>query len=251
MSRARGFTLTELAIVMTIVALLLGGLIYTLAAQVEQRNLEEARRRLEQARELLLSFALVNSRLPCPGVATGDEAGGGVAACTTAYGGFLPARAIGFQPTDNAGFGLDPWGNRIRYAVSSTTWTWDAGVTTNRFTSQHIASGVNRWDVTRVPADLVVCSQSPAVIAQPTCDANTSVTNQNVAVAIIFSTGKNGATGGTGTNEARNLDNNQLFVHRPPDPPNAPSGGGEFDDQMAWIPIGVLYGKLISAGVLP
>lgn len=81
------------------------------------------------------------------------------------------------------------------------------------------------------------------------CDPSTSVTNQNTVVAIIFSTGKNGATGGTGTNEARNLDGNALFVSRVPDPSGAT--GGEFDDLLVWIPVGVLYGKLIAAGVLP
>ena len=68
-------------------------------------------------------------------------------------------------------------------------------------------------------------------------------------VAIILSTGKNGATGGTGLNEARNLDGNALFVSRPPDPPGA--SGGEFDDLVVWIPVGLLYNRMIAAGVLP
>jgi len=63
---SRGFTLVELAVVMTIVAILLASVVYTLSAQTEQRNLDETRRRMETARELLLSFAIVNGRLPCP-----------------------------------------------------------------------------------------------------------------------------------------------------------------------------------------
>lgn len=51
----RGFTLVEIGVVMIIVALLLGGLMYTLSAQLEQRAIEETRSRLEAARELLLS----------------------------------------------------------------------------------------------------------------------------------------------------------------------------------------------------
>jgi hypothetical protein len=27
--------------------------------------------------------------------------------------------------------------------------------------------------------------------------------------------------------------------------------GGEFDDMMVWIPVGMLYGRLATAGVLP
>src|SRR5205823_4198362 len=62
----RGFTLTELAIVTMIVSLLLASLMYTLSAQTDQRNMDDTRRRLEQARDLVLAFALANGRLPCP-----------------------------------------------------------------------------------------------------------------------------------------------------------------------------------------
>jgi prepilin-type N-terminal cleavage/methylation domain-containing protein len=253
--RESGFSLTELAVVMAIVAFLLASTMFTLSAQTEQRNRDETQRRLEQAKELLIAFAIVNGRLPCPGNTTGDEApppppGGG--ACTNYYPtttrAFLPARAIGFQPVDASGFGLDGWGNRIRYSVSATPWgTGNAA----RFTKKHVSTDLAAaWNLAQTPADLVVCSQSPAVPTAIACDAGTSVTNQNTVVAIVFSTGKNTATGGgTGTNEVRNLDGNELFVFRPPDPPTAP--GGEFDDQMVWIPVGLLYGRMVSAAVLP
>src|SRR5207245_2248161 len=45
-------------------------------------------------------------------------AGGGT--CSNYLNGFLPARAIGFQPVDSAGYALDYWNNRIRYAVAQT-----------------------------------------------------------------------------------------------------------------------------------
>lgn len=239
---ARGFTLTEVAIVLLIMGLLLGSTLFTLSAQVESRNRADTQRRLEEARELLLSFALVNGRLPCPGNTSGDEAGGGAAGCTASYGGFLPARSLGFQPTDGAGFALDAWGNRIRYAVSATQW----GAAPARFTRQHSAGAP--WSISQKPADLVVCSGSPAAAGALACDAGTSLTNQNTVVALVFSTGRNGAPGG-GANEARNLDADPLFVSRPPDPPTAP--GGEFDDLLVWIPVGLLYGRMVAAGVLP
>lgn len=239
----RGFTLIELAVVLAIVGLLLAGTVATLAAQVESRNRVDTQRRLDEAKELLLGFALVNGRLPCPGTASGDEAGGGAAACASSYAGFLPARTIGFQPTDAAGFGLDAWGQRIRYAVSATSW----GAGPARYTRQHTAG--TPWSITQTPADLVICGAAPAVASATSCDAGTSVTNQNTLVAIVYSTGRNGATGGSGTNEARNLDGNALFVSRVPDPPSA--AGGEFDDILAWVPVGQLYGRMIAAGVLP
>lgn len=243
--RLRGFTMVELAVVLTIVALLLTTAMYTLSAQVDQRNRSETQRRLDEAKDLLLSFAVVNGRLPCPGVATGDESGGGASACTSNYNGYLPARTIGYQPVDSSGFGLDAWGNRIRYAVSATQWGTSPYA---RYTKQHVSdSATAGWSLSQTPSDLQVCSA--ALASSTACDAGAPVTNQNVVVAIVFSTGKNTATGGTGTNESRNLDGNALFVFRPPETSEA--AGGEFDDLMVWIPVGQLYSRMIAAGVLP
>jgi type II secretory pathway pseudopilin PulG len=257
-----GFTLTELAVVFAIIGFLMATAMYTLSAQTEQRNFEETRRRLEAARELLLAFAIVNGRLPCPATAasSGDEApvGGGTCTAPGPYGGWLPARTIGFQIVDAGGYAVDAWNNRIRYAASAATplnsqtpricrpVSATTPPVTPHFTNR---DNLKQNGIDCQPNDLVVCRQSPAVVTATVCDANTSLTNQNIVVAIVFSTGKNGATGGTGTNEARNLDNNALFVSRTPDPAGAT--GGEFDDQMTWIAVGELYGKLIAAGVLP
>jgi prepilin-type N-terminal cleavage/methylation domain-containing protein len=249
-AREHGFTLTELAVVFTIISLLLAAGMYTLSAQTDQRNFEETRRRVEAARELLLAFAVVNGRLPCPAIASsgGQESLSG-ANCSSPYGGFLPARTIGFQIMDAGGNAVDVWGSAIRYAVSShaVALSGCAGTSTQpHFTN---ATNLRTNGITCQPNDLVICRQSPAVVTATTCDASTSVTNQNLVVALVFSVGKNGATGGTGTNEARNLDNNALFVSRTLDP--ATAAGGAFDDQMTWITVGELYSKLISAGLLP
>jgi prepilin-type N-terminal cleavage/methylation domain-containing protein len=265
---AAGFTLTEMAVVLVIAGMLLGGMLLTLSAQVEQRNRSETDRKLEEAKELLVGFAIVNGRLPCPArfVDSANHSQGGESFCTTIsgactvtttapgdnrcsnyYDGFLPAVAIGYQPTDSSGFALDAWGQRIRYAVSSTTWL---STPFARFTKTHVANSTTAaWSISQTPNDLVVCSASPAVTTSTSCDSNTVVTNTSTVVAIVYSTGKNTASGGSGTNEARNLDGNALFVSRSPDSSDAT--GGEFDDQMAWITVGQLYGRLISAGVLP
>lgn len=245
----RGFSLVELAVVMTIVAFLLGGLIYTLSAQIEQRNFEETRRRLDQARELLLGFAIVNGRLPCPATAAsaGDElpAGGGTCSMLPVYGGWLPAKRIGFQQTDSNGYAVDAWGNRIRYAVSATTWG------TTRFTKQHVPGSTtgDAWLVTTIPTDLVICGSSTGITGA-SCNTAASVVNQNLIVAIIFSTGKNGASPcATCLDEAANTNGDPVFVFHTPTPSGA--ANGEFDDQFNWITVGELYGKLIAAGVLP
>ena len=257
---AHGFTLVELGVVMMIVALLLGSVLYTLSAQLEQRNFAETRGRLEAARELLLSYAIVKGRLPCPASTTsnGDEsplgggpppAGGGP--CSDNYTGFLPAKTIGFQPTDALGYALDAYGNRIRYAVSSV----GPG---NHFTT---AASLKTNGITTSPNDLVICATSSAINLGPPASCGGlafSVTNQNIVAAVVWSQGKNFATvGAGGTDEAANnkirlpaaQNMHPVFVFHTP--ASAGAANGEFDDYLVWITVGELYSRLISAGVLP
>ena len=39
------------------------------------------------------------------------------------------------------------------------------------------------------------------------------------------------------------------FVSRVPSGPE--SSGGNYDDLVVWVPVGILYARLITAGVLP
>lgn len=272
-----GFTLVELAVVLTIVAFLLGSLMYTLSAQTQQRNFEDTRRRLEQARELVLSFAIVNGRLPCParstsaGVEVRDVASGRCWDGTTedyyggslpggATGGFLPAVTLGHPNVDASGFALDAWGNPIRYAVAKSI---ASSTCTGAFTNPHWVNATNMKanGIACQPGDLLICKSSsvaPAMSATScggTPAGQNQLMSQSLVVAIIFSTGKNAttSTGGTGADEAKNLDGggnaDPVFVYHAPTPVDFAQG--EFDDQFSWITVGELYGKLIAAGVLP
>jgi prepilin-type N-terminal cleavage/methylation domain-containing protein len=264
----RGFSLVELAVVMTIVAFLLGGLIYTLSAQMEQRNFEETRRRLEQARELILSFAIINGRLPCPArsaataappTVAGDEvltAGTGCIgdAVTDYYGGtsgavtlgLLPARAIGYQQVDSSGFAVDAWGNRLRYVVANLITNCSGSSTTPHFVN---STNLKANGISCQPNDLLVCKSATGITATTCGGAANQIMAQSLVVAIIFSTGKNGAIGSGGIDGAANLNGDRVFVFHTPTPSGA--ANGEFDDQFTWITVGELYGKLIAAGQLP
>jgi prepilin-type N-terminal cleavage/methylation domain-containing protein len=274
--RARGgFTLIELAVVLSIVGLLLGSLMYTLSAQVEQRSFEDTRRRLELARELVLSYAAVNGRLPCParsaatttpatvagdevrdsatGACTGDgytDNYGGVNGSVTM--GLLPARTIGFQQVDSSGFAVDAWQNRIRYSVAvlftpSTTYA-------PHFTN---AQNLKTNGVGTQPNDLLICKSATGITSTTCGSAANQVMSQSLVVAVIYSSGKNLTTAATAalataagrTDESANLNGDRVFVSHTP----APSGAtnGEFDDQFTWITHGELYGRMISSGVLP
>ena len=78
-----GFTLVEMAVVLLIVALLVGSGLSVVSAQVEQQKYKDTQRILDDAREALLGFAAANGRLPCPATAASNgieaPAGGGVA----------------------------------------------------------------------------------------------------------------------------------------------------------------------------
>ena len=288
--RSKGFTLVELAVALTIVGLLLGGLMSMLSGAAARSRESETNRRLEVARGLLLAFATQQGRLPCPArdVATAsptvpagfevvdasgqclgdgleDYYGGTLTAGVN--GGFLPARTLGMVDVDAAGFAIDSWGNRLRYAVAKTVYTetsplavcrpGSAAPLTPAFTS---AGNLKNNGLSCVPSDLVVCAS--AVNAAGACDTTqitgpyyvSSDTTQStprgqVIVAIVFSTGSNGARGAAGTNEQRNLDGNAIFVSRTPDSSGA--AGGEFDDSVVWISASELYKRLVDAAKLP
>jgi len=275
-SRQRGFTLTELAVVFSIVVLLLGGVMYTLSAQVESRSIGDTQRRLEDARDLLLAFAIVNGRLPCPASTaanSGDEAPPGGGNCTNGYAGFLPARAIGFTPTDVQGYGVDIWGNRIRYAVSINSnggpvvgANPDYTFTTSP-ASPNVGIKYNFGGAAALtPLDLLVCTAygataSSTLTTGPSCGTDgLSATNLSTVVAVVWSQGKNfntasfnGVSGQAGADEAFNNktaanSNHGVFIHHPP---RSDYETNPYDDQVVWIPVNLLYGRMVAAGILP
>lgn len=242
----QGFTLIELAIVLFIVTLLLGGMLLPLAGQQDIRNYGDTQKTLAETRDALLGFAMANDRLPCPAVdaATGIESpvGGGV--CTNPYNGFFPAVTVGLAPINAQGYLLDGWGgdaaNRVRYAVSTAN--------SNAFTT---ASGMKGTGMTALAPDLRVCGTGTGLNGEGTvaaaCAANASLATD--AVAVVYSLGKNGGVGGTTEDEKHN-PNPQTAVAADPAFVAAPQSTG-FDDQVVWLSKSALFNRLVSAGRLP
>lgn len=264
--RQRAFTLVELAVVLAIVGLLLGSLMYTLSAQVDQRAREETQRRLEQAREALLGYAVAHGRLPCPAAdgATGIESPAGGSDCTNYRNGFLPAITLGFQPLDDDGYAVDAWNNRIRYAVARNLNTASC-IGTSTVPHFTVSATLKQNGMSCLPhsTELLICKSSatsPTPVPGNCGPASNTVTNSNPSgsvVAVIFSTGKNYAAAPTAVaalaaakpDEAANLDNNAIFIARTPSPGGV--AGGEFDDMVVWISVGSFYGRLATAAILP
>ena len=239
-AQERGFTLTELAIALVIVGLLTGGLLLSLTTTRDIANEKETQKQLAMIQEALLGFAVAQQRLPCPAApnATGVESpvGGGV--CTNPYDGFLPGNTLGLAPTDAQGYVIDAWGNRIRYAVTTVSAT-----SPNLFTT---VSGLkSQWSASPQP-DLRVCNTAAGITnagaANADCAANASLTDS--AVAVIFSTGRTGASGPLGADEQANVATiDRVFVSSTPGP--------NFDDLVTWLSPNILYNRMIAAGRLP
>lgn len=265
-----GFTIMEMAVVLVIMGLVLGGLIAPFSMQMEQRNLINTRATMETAKEALIGFAMTNGRLPCPadGNSNGREsfctnATGACGAvlytvqlhgrCSNPYNGFLPAATLGLSGTDNQGFLLDAYGgiavNRIRYAVSDDDADGDS---VYDFTAP---SEMRDVTMASLQPNLHVCAEGDSINGT---NCNTEVylsggPTMGVPV-VIYSLGKNASSGGMDTDEAANSNPNSpnidpVFVSHTPTPTEAPNG--EFDDVVTWISSNILYSRMVQAGQLP
>lgn len=230
----RGFTLIELAIVMFIVSLLIGGMLLPLSAQQEVRSRQETERVLADIRDALIGFAITNGRLPRP--ATSATNGAEAAACAddAACSGFVPWAALGTAK-------FDGWGKLIRYSV--TPAFANATVT--------LSTIANRTVQTRDSAGTVAYLAGGASCATP---------NQCVP-AVIFSHGKSrwGTTDaglvladGSATNADEDVNETgptNYFSRSPSE--NTGVTGGEFDDIAIWLSGNTLFNRMVAAGKLP
>ena len=236
--KQKGFTLAEVAIVLVIVGLLMGGLLPTLSGQIDERHNTDTTKQLNDIRDALIGFAIINGRLPCPASTSSNGVESpitGTGICDFPYG-YVPAATLGLSGTDSSGYAVDAWNNRIRYAV--TIW--------NNYTFTK-PNGLLLSGISNLLPNLLVCSTSSGI--SPTSCNTTALTASPGVPAVIYSTGKNGAQGSAGPDEAANLDNNQTFVSHLPAGNGAP--GGYFDDIVIWISPNVLISRMVSAGKLP
>ena len=242
----RGFALLEVILALAVLALLMGSLALPLAAQVQARRTDDTRRLLADAHDALLGFAAAQGRLPCPAAAAsgGLEAfapgGDAVNGQCAAFGGFLPAAALGLPGLDEAGLARDAWmseGNRLRYAVDGRAINGIA----NALTRANGLQMATLQGIGAAPHHLFVCRAVAAGASDCGPPAN-QLTRR--AAFVILSTGPNGGLQPpAGSDEARNLAATAVFVSRDPAP--------DFDDLVTWGSIHAVVNRLVVAGRLP
>ena len=177
---ARGFSLIELALLIAILALVLGGLLLPLRAQVDASRYEEVREQMRQAQEALIGYVIaadedatpgVDRRLPCP-----DTDGDGLPETPPcAVEGFLPHVTLGLPAED-------PWGNRFRYRADQA-FTAAAGVGYPAAAQSGIEVETRDFD------------NNPATTVLLTPDSSSGV-NPHAPAFVVFSCGKNGVADG-------------------------------------------------------
>ncbi len=215
--KSKGFTLTELTIVLVIVALLIGGMLVPLSAQRDIQNLKETQRQLAEIREALLGFAVINGRLPCPATETNPASANYGIEDATACGaeGFLPWKSLGVSE-------VDAWGSKRTAVGQPFTGYW-------RYCADAFFSASFTLNTTPTAASqLNVLDATGNSLTQP---------QPNSPIAIVYSTGLNLVADG------QNASADTTFQG------GDPSLG--FDDHLIWIGRPILLSRMVSAGRLP
>jgi prepilin-type N-terminal cleavage/methylation domain-containing protein len=239
MKQTRGFTLIEMAIVLVIITILIGGLAMPLSAQIQARRIAETRKVLEEARDAILGYAMshhVTSNpdrpyLPCPDT-DGDGRENRIGDICAGASGWFPWVDLGTAPQD-------AWGNRLHYSVENREYADRSDGMPDLATYIPPYLGLNF---------LRICSGSPC----------TTVVAANLPV-VVFSHGPNGwgARNVNGTtlqnptsgDETENTNADTTFVSRTPS--KAGDAAGEFDDLVVWISDGLLRSRVCPSGGCP
>lgn len=276
-----GFTLIEIAIVLLIIAILLGYTVAMFPLQQELKQYREVDRELDSIVEHLLGYAQVNGRLPCPDT-NGDvnSLGAGVLdgredidddfdnatlaasspdsladSCKSFYG-LLPAGTLGMTgDLSSNGALLDPWGEPYRYAISEVDASGDNII-------DLVSPGEIRDEgLSNVIPDLVICRTSTNPNATGTACPVSGDTVIDNAVAIVYSSGKDAGSASFATNvQNENRDDfhngtNDLVFTSSARNDNLDSSNiatsPYYDDKLRWISPALLYTRMIEAKQLP
>lgn len=266
----RGFTLVELLMVLFVVGLLLGGLLVPLSTKLEQERRDHTTQYLNEIKELLLGYAIVNGRLPCP-----DCPDGTVGTCNAVaaasrndgigdWGGTAGTRTcntdVGNLPwTDLQAPEFDGWDRHFTYRVSpnfsresntAACGTMTVGVSFELCTPGDIDI-YRAYSTPPYPTTPTVADNVPAIVISHGSDAyETAQTNQQVE-----NYDRNPINPGTGAAILSSYSAGNyaagVFVYGDFSRDNSLTPPTRFDDLIVWLPPSLLMNRMIVSGRLP
>ena len=119
--KQQGFTLVELAIVILIMGLLLGGLMMPLSVQRDNARIRQGLDQFESIEAAVEGFMLANGYLPCPATPSSNGYASPASGNCTVQHGFVPATTLDLKGSRNDdNLLLDPYGSPVRYSVSAS-----------------------------------------------------------------------------------------------------------------------------------
>ncbi|MGA9163129.1 MAG: type II secretion system protein [Thiobacillus sp.] len=239
MTRQSGFTLIEMAIVLVIMTILIGGLAVPLSAQIQARRIAETQKTLAEAREAIIGYAMTHNTggatprpyLPCP-----DTDGDGRENRT----GNICTLADGWFPWVDLGTAAqDAWGNRLHYSVENREYADKSKGMPNLAAYTPPYATLNFKQICRTST----CAAVDALYLP----------------VVLFSHGPNGwgarningntLAAPTSADEKENTNADPNFVSRAPS--KAGDASGEFDDLVVWISDGLLRSRVCPTGGCP
>lgn len=116
-----GFTLTEMAVVLVILSLLMGYFLSGGAAFMDLQAVKQSQAKLKTIETALVGYVAVHGRLPCPAdgrAITGVEYGSSGGCTGSQQYGVVPWSTIGLSEADS----VDAWNYRITYRVGQYLW---------------------------------------------------------------------------------------------------------------------------------
>lgn len=247
---ARGFTLTEMTVVLVIIALMLGGLLVPLSAQVDMRDTNDTRKALAEIREALLGFAIANGRFPCPASPTtaNTAAGAGIApaplagGCAVIYG-VLPWVTLGVGETD-------AWGRRYTYVVTQAFTRPPPSLTSLNCPLAATQAGFNLctnggMTVQITSAGVVVADTLPVIVVSHGKNGHGAFTpaGTQISTGADSDEKENQLLQNPATGTWKDAVTQNAFVKKTPTP--------TFDDEIVWISSNLLFNRMVNVGKLP
>lgn len=236
--RTKGFSLIELAIVLVVIGLLVGGGLVALQVATERDSRSQQERQLADVRDALYGYAVAEGRLPCPadrddpdgeGVPDGDE-------CELSTGA-LPWAELGVGHRD-------AWGDYLLYHVHQS------------FAAPRPADGGEDGVIfelaTETANQITIRDLDAAPISKRATAVVVSFGGQGGQVWTdggFNCPGFDGPADGFSDEETSNCDRDSAFVaggYR-----DANHEDGRFDDLVIWLPDVILKSRMVEAQRLP